>query len=259
MALAGCGSSAKIATSADPASAVPASAALYAGANVRPQGKRATEALAAGVALTNQADPYLRLLAALQTPGSPTLDYKRDVAPWLGPHAGVFLTSLNAAGLAHRDRSNAGCSANPRPPAPSRSAPAQPTARSCSTPATTPRPAPSSTARPATRARTRPATAASPTGSTAPAIAFGIVERFAVIGSEAGLHAVIDTTLGGPALAPRRRLLEAARRRPHRSARARLLQPRPPPTQRPSPARAPRRHLRRARAALSRTRGRTSR
>ena len=37
---------------------------------------------------------------------------------------------------------------------------------------------------------------------TAPgAIAFGVVDRFAVIGSESGLRSVIDTTLGGPSLA----------------------------------------------------------
>jgi len=88
----GCGSSAT-GTSVDPASAVPASAALYAGAIVRPEGSLQKAASAAGRALTHQADPYLRLLGALQAPGSPSLDYKRDVAPWLGTRAGVFLIS----------------------------------------------------------------------------------------------------------------------------------------------------------------------
>jgi hypothetical protein len=88
----GCGSS-PTGTSVDPASAVPASAALYAGAIVRPEGSLQKAASAAGRALTHQADPYLRLLGALQTPGSPSLDYKRDVAPWIGTRAGVFLDS----------------------------------------------------------------------------------------------------------------------------------------------------------------------
>lgn len=88
----GCGSS-PTGTSVDPASAAPASAALYAGATVRPEGSLQKAAGAAGRALTHQADPYLRLLGALQTPGSPSLDYKRDVAPWLGTRAGVFLSS----------------------------------------------------------------------------------------------------------------------------------------------------------------------
>lgn len=92
LAAAGCGSS-PTGTSVDPASAVPASAALYAGAIVRPEGSLQKAASAAGRALTHQADPYLRLLGALQTPGSASLDYKRDVAPWLGTRAGVFLSS----------------------------------------------------------------------------------------------------------------------------------------------------------------------
>jgi hypothetical protein len=36
--------------------------------------------------------------------------------------------------------------------------------------------------------------------ATAGGVCFGVVDRLAVIGSEAGLHGVIDTTLGGPAL-----------------------------------------------------------
>jgi hypothetical protein len=92
LAAGGCSSS-PTGTSVDPASAVPASAALYAGATVRPKGSLQKAAGAAGRALTHQADPYLRLLGALQTPGSGSLDYKRDVAPWLGTRAGVFLSS----------------------------------------------------------------------------------------------------------------------------------------------------------------------
>jgi hypothetical protein len=92
LAAGGCGSS-PTGTSVDPAGAVPASAALYAGAIVRPEGSLQKAAGAAGRALTHQADPYLRLLGALRTPGSPSLDYKRDVAPWLGTRAGVFLSS----------------------------------------------------------------------------------------------------------------------------------------------------------------------
>ncbi|MFI4991182.1 MAG: DUF3352 domain-containing protein [Solirubrobacterales bacterium] len=92
LAAGGCGSSAT-GTSIDPANAVPASAALYTGAVVRPDGSLQKAASAAGRALTHQADPYLRLLGALQTPGSPAPDFKRDIAPWLGPRAGVFLSS----------------------------------------------------------------------------------------------------------------------------------------------------------------------
>ncbi len=198
-ALAGCGSSAKIATSADPASAIPASAALYAGADVRPQGKRATEALAAGVALTKQANPYLRLLAALQTPGSPTLDYKRDVAPWLGPHAGVYLTSMNAAGplTAILERGLLG------EPSPTGSFPLGKGAADGAIVLDT---------RDEAKARSFLDSQASHAGAHPASyrgyayklggagIALGIVKRFLVIGSDAGMHGVIDTVLGGPAL-----------------------------------------------------------
>jgi Protein of unknown function (DUF3352) len=88
----GCGSSAT-GTSIDPANAVPASAAVYVGAVVRPEGSLQKAASTAGRKLTHREDPYLQLLGALQTPGSGSLDYKRDVAPWLGPRAGVFLRS----------------------------------------------------------------------------------------------------------------------------------------------------------------------
>jgi Protein of unknown function (DUF3352) len=95
--LAGCGSSSPTGSSADPAGVVPASAAVYVGAVVRPSGSLQTDALAAGHKLTGQTDPYTRLLGVLQTPGSPTLDYSSDVAPWLGPNAGLFLTSLGSS------------------------------------------------------------------------------------------------------------------------------------------------------------------
>ncbi|HEY2217258.1 MAG TPA: hypothetical protein VGH21_07160, partial [Solirubrobacteraceae bacterium] len=91
----GCGSS-STGTTVDPASAVPASAALYAGAVVRPDGALQKAAQTAGSTLTHQHDPYLRLLGALQTPGSPRPDFEHDVAPWLGPRAGVFLSSVGS-------------------------------------------------------------------------------------------------------------------------------------------------------------------
>jgi hypothetical protein len=95
-ALAGCGSSSSTGTKADPAGVVPSYAPVYVGAVVRPNGSLKDEALAAGHALTGQKNPYTRLLSVLQTPGSPTLDFGRDVAPWLGEQAGMFFTSLGS-------------------------------------------------------------------------------------------------------------------------------------------------------------------
>src|SRR5205823_4429798 len=105
-ALAACGSSSSPPPSVDPASLTPASAPVFAGAHVQPQGALRAAALAAGADLTGQADPYLRLLAALQTPGPPTLGFARDVRPRLGRDAGVFLRSLTRPGS--RRAANAG-------------------------------------------------------------------------------------------------------------------------------------------------------
>jgi Protein of unknown function (DUF3352) len=200
--LAGCGSSSTPGTSADPATVVPATAPLYAGATVRPGGAQQSAALAAGRALTHQADPYLRLLAALQTPGSPALSYEREIAPWLGPRAAVFLSTLNASGslLTLLEQGLLGNSA---------------------TTATFPFAGGAGSAQGAivldtsdeakarsfvnAQARRAGAHAGAYRGFSyqvsASGLAFGIVRRFAVIGTEAALHSVIDTALGGASLA----------------------------------------------------------
>jgi hypothetical protein len=198
--LAGCGSSHTTGTAADPAGAIPASAPLYAGATVRPNGALKAGALAAGHTLTLQADPYLRLLAALQTPGSPALDFSRDVAPWLGPRAGVFLSSLDASSqlLSLLEQGLLGGSSTasswPFGAKGAQGAIVLDTsdvakARSFLT----------------SEANHAGAHAASYRGvayqATSGGVAFGVVDRFAVIGSESGLRSVIDTTLGGPSLA----------------------------------------------------------
>ena len=60
--------------------------------------------------------------------------------------------------------------------------------------------------------------------ATASGIAFGIVARLVVIGTEPALHAVIDTDAGGPSL-PGAGLRQAAGRGPVRRARARVREP----------------------------------
>ncbi len=198
-AIAGCGSTAAVGTSANPAVAIPASAALYAGAAVRPGGTLGTEALAAGKLLTHQADPYLRLLVALQTPGAPTLEYKRDVAPWLGPNAGVYVTSPSAVGplsaLLEQGLLGGGAAgAFPFGAGGVQGAIVLDTSD-------------------VGKAETFLNSEAQHAGAhqvgyrgvkyklSGGGVAFGIVDRFAVIGSEAGMHGVIDTTLGSPSLA----------------------------------------------------------
>ena len=203
--VAGCGSSNTSGTSADPAGAVPALAPLYVGATVRPGGSLKTAASAAGRTLTHQADPYIRLLTALQTPGSAPLSFSRDVAPWLGARAGIFLSSLGASGESSASQlltllaqgllgGSTKTSAFPFGAHGAEGAIVLDT-----------RDAAGARAFLASQARRAGAHAAAYRGVayqvSSEGIAFALVSRFAVLGSENALHSVIDTTLGGPALA----------------------------------------------------------
>jgi Protein of unknown function (DUF3352) len=205
VAVAGCGSSHSSGTQADPAGAVPASTPLYASATVRPGEPLKAAARTAGQKLSHQADVYLRLLAALQTPGSPALTFDHDVAPWLGTHAAIFLGRPGAASEASVSRllallqqgilgGSAATSAFPFGAKGVDGAIVLDTSDATK--------AQSFLQAQAARAGGRAATYKGVSYQTAPgAIAFGVVDRFAVIGSESGLRSVIDTTLGGPSLA----------------------------------------------------------
>ncbi|HEY4897766.1 MAG TPA: DUF3352 domain-containing protein [Solirubrobacteraceae bacterium] len=198
-ALAACGSSHSTGTEVDPAGVVPASAPLYAGATVRPAGALKDDALSAGHALTGQADPYLRLLAALQTPGSPALDFSRDVAPWLGPHAGVFLTSLHSAGGlgALLEQGLLGRSGGSTA-FPFSSSGAQGALVLDTTDATRAQKfLDGQAAHAGAHAAGYRGVAYRVSGS---GVAFGLVDRLAVLGSESALRAVIDTSRGAPSL-----------------------------------------------------------
>jgi hypothetical protein len=203
--LAGCGSSSS-GKGADPAQLVPASAVLYAGAVVRPTGSLEARARADGRALTGQPDPYLRLLAALQTPGSPALSFKRDVAPWLGPQAGVFVASQGAQGRAALGGllsllqqsilggSGAAAGFPFAGPAGVQGAIVLDTSNASA--------ASRFLATQAARAGAHPASYRGVTYlASAGGVSFAMVHRFAVIGSEAGVRAVIDTAGGGATLA----------------------------------------------------------
>jgi hypothetical protein len=193
--LAGCGSSSPAGTSADPAVVVPSTAALYAGATVRPTGTQATAALAAGKALAHEANPYLRLLATLQTPGAPQLDYAKELAPWLGPHAGIFLTSLNGSSSTLLSLIKQGLLGGTASSAfPFASGGAQGAIVLDTTDV--------AKARSFLQALAKHAGAHNATykglayQSTSEGVSFGVVKRFAVIGSEAGMHSVIETADG---------------------------------------------------------------
>jgi Protein of unknown function (DUF3352) len=198
-ALAGCGSSSSTGTSADPAGAAPSSAPVYVGAVVRPDGSLKTDALAAGHKLTQQADPYSRLLGVLRTPGSPALDFGHDVAPWLGPNAGLFLSSLGSSeaieSLLQQGLTGGGSTGAEWPfgTGGAQGAIVLDT---------------SDLAAAKTFVSTQATRAGAHAGSyrgvayqvTAGGDAFAVVDRYVVLGTESGVHAVIDTTQGGSSL-----------------------------------------------------------
>jgi hypothetical protein len=210
-AFAGCGSSpSSPGTGADPAGMVPASAPLYASAVVRPSGALKTNATAAARTLTRQPNVYSSLVGVLQIPGSPPLDYHRDIAPWLGANAGIFLTSLGTSkesGIGQLQQllpqilqGGAGGGATNPGAWPFGTTTGVQGAIVLDT-------SDSAKARSFlnTEAHHAGAHAASYRGvayqATPGGVALGIVDRFAVLGSVAALHSVIDTGLGGSSLA----------------------------------------------------------
>jgi Protein of unknown function (DUF3352) len=207
--LAGCGSQSS-GNGIDPATAVPASAPLFAGAVVRPTGTLRTNAQGAATALSHQANAYLRLLGALQTPGSPPLDFKRDLAPWLGRQAGIFFTSPGAAGrtdagglLSLLQQTLTGTASVPFPFAGTGPGPAAGADEGAIVlDSTNAGAAHSFVNRQAARAG---AHATSYRGVayqvTSAGLAFGLVGHFVVIGTEGALQRTVDTNAGSPSLA----------------------------------------------------------
>ncbi len=203
-ALAGCGSSSSPGSSADPAGFVPASAPLYAGAVVRPEGSLKSNATAAGTTLTHQPHAFTRLVQLLQVPGAPPLDYSKDIAPWLGTNAGIFLSSLPGSSTAGTDQlqqllsqllqsGSSTTSAWPFGAAGVQGAIVLDTSDASKAGSFV-----------STEAQHAGAHAASYRGvsyqATSAGEALGIVDRLVVLGTVTGLHNVIDTSLGGPSL-----------------------------------------------------------
>ena len=99
-ALGGCGSSPS-GTSASPATVTPASTPLYIDAVVRPEGSLKTDATTTAHTLTGRQHPFEGLLKLLAGPTGKTPNYSpRKFEPWLGTHAGAF---LSATALSHAE------------------------------------------------------------------------------------------------------------------------------------------------------------
>jgi len=176
---------------------------LYASAVVRPSGTLKTDATAAATALTHQPDSYARLASVLQAPGDPPLTYSHDIAPWLGPNAGIFLTTLSStpSGTDQLEQLltqilQSGSSSTSAWPFASgvQGAIVLDTSDAAKAGSFI-----------STEAQHAGAHAASYRGvayqATSGGDAFGIVDRLAVLGTVTGLRSVIDTSLGGSSLA----------------------------------------------------------
>jgi hypothetical protein len=202
-AIAGCGSSG---SSGEPASLVPASAPLYASIAIKPGGGSSGAAAMAAKKLTHLAEPYGSIAQALLSSEGAHVEFKRDIEPWAGNDAGVFITSLDTSKLPQSSNSiqtllegglsgaAAALGADAFGSGGTQGAIVLQTsdvggARSFL----------------AKRAHEQQAHSAtyrgisyqvSPSGA-----AQGIVKDFAVIGSDAGFKSVVDTSLGGAAIA----------------------------------------------------------
>ena len=247
LSIAACGSSSQGGNGIDPASLTPASAQVYAGALVRPGEPLRGSARAVAMSLTHQADPYVRLLALLQTPGSPKLEYARDVRPWLGERAGVFLNVAGASTspasvstgvgdlLTLLQRTFAGESAaSSQFPFSSAGVDGAVLLDASDT----------------SRARSFLAAQASRAGAHASSyrgtsyevtntgVALGLVKQIVVLGSESALHAVIDSSLGAPALASSSAYSKLAAAAPAHALAHLYVNPPQAPSGAPSSARA---------------------
>ncbi len=212
-ALGGCGSSSSPGTSASPATVTPASTPLYVDAVVRPEGSLKTNATSTARTLTGRQSPFTGLLKLLGGPTGHPPSYASEVKPWLGTHAGVFLSAVDlsrAQGLLSGELLSktlseglTGLEAALLGQGGLQTALGSSGAQGALVLDTTD----VGKARAFLEAQGRSAGARTVSYRgvnyqlASDGVAEGIVHRFAVIGSEAGLKSVIDTALGGPSLA----------------------------------------------------------
>jgi hypothetical protein len=203
-ALAGCGSSGS-GTNGDPAGVTPASAPLYASIAIKPSGGATGAASSAAKKLTHLAEPYGSVAQALLSGVGSHLEFKRDVEPWVGDRAGVFITSLDTSKLPQSATSAQALLEGGLSSAAS-SLGAGTFGSKGTQGAIVLDTSDVAGARSflAQRAREQQAHAASYRGVSyqvsANGAAEGIVKDFAVIGSESGLKSVVDTSLGAAAV-----------------------------------------------------------
>jgi Protein of unknown function (DUF3352) len=201
--LAGCGSSG---SSGDPASFVPASAPLYANLAIKPSGGSSGEASTAAKKLTHLAEPYGSVAQALLSSETVHIDFKHEIESWVGKSAGVFVTSLDTSKLPQSSSSIQALLEGGLTSAAS-SLGADAFGSSGTEGAIVLETSNAGGARSflAKRAHEQQAHSATYRGTSyevSPGgAAEGLVKDFAVIGSESGFKAVVDTSLGGASIA----------------------------------------------------------
>lgn len=201
--LTGCGSSGSGAD--DPATVAPVSAPLYASFAIKPTGGSNGSAELAAKKLTHLAEPYGNLAQTLLSSEGAQVKFKQDIESWVGDEAGVFLTSLNAGALP-QDSSSAQSLLEGGLTSSLSSALGAAGFGKGAQGAIVLATSNVGSARSflQRRAHERGAHAAGYRGVTyeltADGVAEGIVKNFAVIGSEAGMKSVIDTSLGGASI-----------------------------------------------------------
>jgi hypothetical protein len=95
LALAGCGGSDKPSATGDPATLVPAAAPVYVEAVVRPEGDVRSDVEGALRKLLRTDDPAKRLRELFDDVArDDDVTYERDLEPWLGRRVGIFFTSF---------------------------------------------------------------------------------------------------------------------------------------------------------------------
>jgi hypothetical protein len=96
--VAGCGGS-SASGGDDPASAVPAGAAIYADATLRPEGSLREDALAAAGKVLRTSDPQGKIdelvTEAFASSEDPKVDYQKDIAPWLGEKVAIWAATTS--------------------------------------------------------------------------------------------------------------------------------------------------------------------
>jgi hypothetical protein len=94
--LAACGGDTGSSGDADPASLVPANAAMYFEATIRPEGEQREDALAAAGKIMRTPDPAGRIQELVDEGfKDDDLSWERDFAPWVGEKAGVWLRDVS--------------------------------------------------------------------------------------------------------------------------------------------------------------------